>query len=1399
MPLFVSPTRPSIAPNVTSSSISPVNYSLAAGQTLYSTTLEILFDAYFYDRTASFSNAGTMWADYSGQVYVLQAMYADALVNSGTIVAHSTGAAVQTILVGGLLSTGIRNSGSIYALSDTSGAYAVVTWDSQPLINSGIIAARGQISAFAIIAQNSTQIVNQVGGSILAEADSAVAISIARGNFVQWGFTPTTVGIENHGRIEALSTDASRASIAISVSTSNVDAMVVENFGTIRADIAYAGGDWNSTTSQHGTDILTNRAGATIEGAILLALGNDVINNAGQINGYIDMGEDADLFDNRMGQHVGGADMGWGDDRFLGGTGVDSVTGGRDDDYLSGGGGNDLLLGGWGDDRLEGNAGNDGLYGEGGNDILLAGGGDWLDAGEGDDRVDLADYQFARAIGGTGNDTLVLPSDGRILDLGLVVGSGRVSGFEAIQLAANGRLVVHAADVITLSDNDILRVISDGAAIVDLAGSWSATGSQTLGGMTYAAYSSGAAQLLVAQGLTINFNSQPAGALGLDAIAAGVAAPTPGSTVGVNLSSTTTVTNGEYLTSSLEIASSETWTTTDSIVLTGYDTNPLTVLNHGLITATGGQRTFTAAVSGRIDFLINDGTISATRLSGTAELAANRNALATYGINNMVINGLNNAYGARPQGSLSNSGLISAATDQGIAVAVLNTFNNSGTFSATSTAFVALGAWAANGGLLINSGTIEAVGAWGAYGVGSSTHAMTLINSGTIRADATDAGRNGIAIDIYYALGFQRITNSGTILSDVAIRTLGMVNGGNVWLDNSGQISGRIELNLPFTPGQFIPVRDDIIVNRGFINGTIALGTGRDIYDGTHGTQTGTVFGEDGADLLIGTAGANTLDGGAGDDVLFARGGDRLTGGSGADLFVFSAVTPGAPPEIITDFVSGSDRIDLRAITPSSVTINASTISAVTASGTLTIQVTGSVLMSDIITGATTDMTGTSGDDVLVAGPAGATLSGGDGRDLLVGGAGNDQLDGGATPPLFTAEYGDIMWGGAGNDTYVVDAEHDLVVEDLAGGYDTIEITTGIYNFIYQMPAHVERVVGGSAYGNSLDNVMIGSSGIDLLSGGDGADSVTGGGGADNLAGGAGNDTLNGGTGADVLDGGAGNDRIYYDAADSAAQVTGGTGTDILMVTGAAVPTGFNLTAQGFESAEATQTDTGANPWSSIVSTYNANWAMLQQNTFNDNGSRVQVDLDPNNLVNTSQVWSSFDAQNRLSTLDQIFDNGTRTFINADEANNQPFTQDWFNYDAQGRLDSQDVLYDNGTRTFINFDQAGTQDFAQNWFAYDAQGRLDYQDVYYDNGSRTFIQFDQDSSQSWNQAWFTYDAQGRLDTQDVLNDDGSHTFYNYDQAMTETFAVVALLYNSGGMLTQQVIAWDDGSYTYTYF
>src|SRR5204863_1036711 len=70
-------------------------------------------------------------------------------------------------------------------------------------------------------------------------------------------------------------------------------------------------------------------------------------------------------------------------------------------------------------------------------------------------------------------------------------------------------------------------------------------------------------------------------------------------------------------------------------------------------------------------------------------------------------------------------------------------------------------------------------------------------------------------------------------------------------------------------------------------------------------------------DVLTGSSGANELMGLGGDDVLIGGGGaDILTGGAGRDIFRLSAATDSSPgnPDIITDFLHGTDTIDLSLI-----------------------------------------------------------------------------------------------------------------------------------------------------------------------------------------------------------------------------------------------------------------------------------------------------------------------------------------------------------------------------------------------------------------------------------------------------------------------------------------------------
>ena len=78
------------------------------------------------------------------------------------------------------------------------------------------------------------------------------------------------------------------------------------------------------------------------------------------------------------------------------------------------------------------------------------------------------------------------------------------------------------------------------------------------------------------------------------------------------------------------------------------------------------------------------------------------------------------------------------------------------------------------------------------------------------------------------------------------------------------------------------------------------------------GTAAINLTGNTLANTLTGNSAANTLNGAGGNDTLNGGlGNDTLTGGAGRDVFLFSDVASGA--DKITDFVSGSDKINLHA------------------------------------------------------------------------------------------------------------------------------------------------------------------------------------------------------------------------------------------------------------------------------------------------------------------------------------------------------------------------------------------------------------------------------------------------------------------------------------------------------
>ncbi len=276
--------------------------------------------------------------------------------------------------------------------------------------------------------------------------------------------------------------------------------------------------------------------------------------------------------------------------------------------------------------------------------------------------------------------------------------------------------------------------------------------------------------------------------------------------------------------------------------------------------------------------------------------------------------------------------------------------------------------------------------------------------------------------------------------------------------------------------------------------------TGSDAIDGT-----GNALGN----TITGNSAGNTLDGGLGTDAM--------AGGTGDDTYVVDE----AGDTVFENADAGIDTVH------SSVSYALTgNVENLVLAGADNLNGTGNALDNA--------MTGTTGDNL---------LDGGTGVDTLAGGAGNDsyivdntadivveELNAGIDNVAASASYTlsanienltltgsdningtgnalantiignsgeNILTGGAGDDTYVVDNAGDLVAEGLDEGADLVQ--SGI---TYTLTSNVENLtLTGAAdlngTGNALSNIIIGNSGANVLDGDAGADSMSGGAGSD--------------------------------------------------------------------------------------------------------------------------------------------------------------------------------------------------------------------------------------------------------------------------------------------------------------
>lgn len=171
------------------------------------------------------------------------------------------------------------------------------------------------------------------------------------------------------------------------------------------------------------------------------------------------------------------------------------------------------------------------------------------------------------------------------------------------------------------------------------------------------------------------------------------------------------------------------------------------------------------------------------------------------------------------------------------------------------------------------------------------TATLTAANATTL----TVAGDAGVALTLTGSTALTSIDTSAVTKGAVSVTTVGtdsvtMTGGATNTTFNASSVDGTHSATITTGAG----------------NDTITGGAGDDVIHAGNGTNT--VVGGAGVDTIVGGTGVDTITGGAG--------ADTLTGGAGADVFLYAAVgdSQGVTVDTITDFVSGTDKINLNAI-----------------------------------------------------------------------------------------------------------------------------------------------------------------------------------------------------------------------------------------------------------------------------------------------------------------------------------------------------------------------------------------------------------------------------------------------------------------------------------------------------
>jgi Ca2+-binding RTX toxin-like protein len=362
-------------------------------------------------------------------------------------------------------------------------------------------------------------------------------------------------------------------------------------------------------------------------------------------------------------------------------------------------------------------------------------------------------------------------------------------------------------------------------------------------------------------------------------------------------------------------------------------------------------------------------------------------------------------------------------------------------------------------------------------------------------------------------------------------------HGGTVML-TAAQLNalGAVHGNLTLTTGGTVTMAGVVSAAPSGIpsNLIFTLAADGNVFDMTgFAAAFANVFGQGGADTVVGSAGEDNVYGGAGNDSISGKdgadrivggaGADSLSGGGGDDLFVIEAaseVEAGESSSGGTGFdvlrIGGADPVNLSAIgladidgidaTFGKAQLTAAQLNGLAgASGGFVLTTAGSVSMNGVVSvgvggGGRFELAdGTNHFDLTGYGPGAGQVVGGSGSDTVIGYTGFDRLGGGGGNDVLDGRGGDDrMEGGTGDDTFYVNHVSDVVIEASDEGVDRVFASVSFSlagQFADNLTLTGSAAIDGN--GNALDNILTGNAAVNLLDGGAGADTMTGGGGND--------------------------------------------------------------------------------------------------------------------------------------------------------------------------------------------------------------------------------------------------------------------------------------------------------------